>query len=65
MAIPCLFASCHEPADTPLFFLLTAAYIWLTWEEVMFRVLWTAGGFVAALVLGIVIVTGSLLVTLL
>jgi len=45
--------------------LLTAAYTWLTWEEVMFRVLWTAGGFVAALVLGIVIVTGSLLVTLL
>jgi hypothetical protein len=65
LAIPCLFAACPELPDVPMFFLLTAAYIWLTWEEVMFRVLWTVGGFLAALVLGIVIVTGSLLVTLL
>lgn len=64
-AIPCLFAACPHLDDVPIFFLLTAAYIWLTWEEVMFRVLWTAGGFVAALVLGIIIVAGSLLVTLL
>jgi hypothetical protein len=62
-AIPCIFLTCQVLPDVPGAELLTAAYAWVIYEEVMFRILWSLGGFLAAVFLGIVMAMAGLLIS--